>query len=233
MVVLRHCLPRSVFCQRNEVCVAARPHPCALCAVLCPAVLCSPPPPVAHGAVEGSDFRWGASVSYSCAAGYQLSHPSILSCEGRGVWKGETPQCLRKCPRTTAARPPSAQREPLGHSPRTQHGPWRTHAQFEPVPPRVGSVRGPLIGLTAAPKVGQTDPGRPIRAHARLTLCCSPSCVLWRPGHPCGGPAHWQEFHLQVGGLLPVQTPLHPGGLLETDLPGRRHVERGAAHLHR
>lgn len=62
---------------------------------------------MAHGAVEGSDFRWGASVSYSCAAGYQLAHPTILSCEGRGVWKGETPQCLRKCPRTTAARPVS------------------------------------------------------------------------------------------------------------------------------
>nr|KAF6460491.1 hypothetical protein HJG59_011409 [Molossus molossus] len=61
---------------------------------VCRAVLCSPPPPVAHGAVEGSDFRWGASISYSCAAGYQLSHPTILSCEGRGVWKGETPQCL-------------------------------------------------------------------------------------------------------------------------------------------
>lgn len=80
---------------------------CVLPAVPCPAVLCSPPPPVAHGAVEGSDFRWGASVSYSCVAGYQLSHPTILSCEGRGVWKGETPQCLRKSPRTTATRVPS------------------------------------------------------------------------------------------------------------------------------
>ncbi|XP_045432188.1 CUB and sushi domain-containing protein 1 isoform X1 [Pipistrellus kuhlii] len=61
---------------------------------VCRAVLCSPPPPVPHGEVEGTDFRWGASVSYRCAPGYQLLQPAILSCEGPGVWKGETPQCL-------------------------------------------------------------------------------------------------------------------------------------------
>ncbi|XP_041910862.1 CUB and sushi domain-containing protein 1 [Arvicola amphibius] len=61
---------------------------------ICKAVLCSQPPLVPHGKVEGSDFRWGASISYSCVDGYQLSHSAILSCEGRGVWKGEVPQCL-------------------------------------------------------------------------------------------------------------------------------------------
>ncbi|KAK1341704.1 hypothetical protein QTO34_016452 [Cnephaeus nilssonii] len=34
---------------------------------VCRAVLCSPPPPVPHGEVEGTDFHWGASVSYRCA----------------------------------------------------------------------------------------------------------------------------------------------------------------------
>lgn len=63
---------------------------------LATAVLCSQPPLVPNGKVEGSDFRWGASISYSCVDGYQLSHSAILSCEGRGVWKGEVPQCLRK-----------------------------------------------------------------------------------------------------------------------------------------
>ncbi|KAH0506951.1 CUB and sushi domain-containing protein 1 [Microtus ochrogaster] len=61
---------------------------------VCKAVLCNQPPLVPHGKVEGSDFRWGASISYSCVDGYQLSHSAILSCEGRGVWKGEVPQCL-------------------------------------------------------------------------------------------------------------------------------------------
>ncbi|XP_033033525.1 CUB and sushi domain-containing protein 1 [Trachypithecus francoisi] len=61
---------------------------------VCKAVLCPQPPPVQNGTVEGTDFRWGSSISYSCVDGYQLSHSAILSCEGRGVWKGEVPQCL-------------------------------------------------------------------------------------------------------------------------------------------
>lgn len=68
------------------------------------AVMCGQPPPVQDGKVEGSDLRWGASVSYSCAQGFQLSHPAILSCEGRGVWKGEVPQCLRKSSGRTGSR---------------------------------------------------------------------------------------------------------------------------------
>ncbi|KAB0392570.1 hypothetical protein E2I00_016586, partial [Balaenoptera physalus] len=70
----------------------------------CKAVTCGQPPPVQDGKVEGSDLRWGASVSYSCAQGFQLSHPAILSCEGRGVWKGEVPQCLRKSSGRTGSR---------------------------------------------------------------------------------------------------------------------------------
>ncbi|KAM6149501.1 CUB and sushi domain-containing protein 1 [Erethizon dorsatum] len=61
---------------------------------ICRAVLCSQPPPVPNGKVEGTDFHWGSSISYSCVDGYQLSHSAILSCEGHGVWKGEIPQCL-------------------------------------------------------------------------------------------------------------------------------------------
>ncbi|XP_032960426.1 CUB and sushi domain-containing protein 1 [Rhinolophus ferrumequinum] len=61
---------------------------------VCKAVLCSRPPHVHNGRVEGADFRWGASVSYSCVDGYQLSQPAILSCEGPGLWKGDVPQCL-------------------------------------------------------------------------------------------------------------------------------------------
>uniref|UniRef100_A0A8B7TPY5 CUB and sushi domain-containing protein 1-like n=1 Tax=Castor canadensis TaxID=51338 RepID=A0A8B7TPY5_CASCN len=61
---------------------------------VCKAVLCSQPPPVSNGKVEGTDFHWGSSISYSCVDGYQLSHSAILSCEGQGVWKGDAPQCL-------------------------------------------------------------------------------------------------------------------------------------------
>ncbi|XP_040499110.1 CUB and sushi domain-containing protein 1 [Ursus maritimus] len=61
---------------------------------VCKAVMCGQPPQVPHGKVEGADFHWGASISYSCVDGFQPSHSAILSCEGHGVWKGEVPQCL-------------------------------------------------------------------------------------------------------------------------------------------
>lgn len=72
------------------------------------AVLCSRPPHVHNGRVEGADFRWGASVSYSCVDGYQLSQPAILSCEGPGLWKGDVPQCLRKSSLQRVPRVPLA-----------------------------------------------------------------------------------------------------------------------------
>jgi len=61
---------------------------------VCKALMCGQPPQVPHGKVEGADFHWGASISYSCLDGFQPSHSAILSCEGHGVWKGEVPQCL-------------------------------------------------------------------------------------------------------------------------------------------
>uniref|UniRef100_A0A670YQB1 CUB and Sushi multiple domains 1 n=1 Tax=Pseudonaja textilis TaxID=8673 RepID=A0A670YQB1_PSETE len=61
---------------------------------VCEVITCGPPPQVLYGKVEGSDFHWASSISYSCADGYHLSNSAILSCEGRGVWRGEIPQCL-------------------------------------------------------------------------------------------------------------------------------------------
>lgn len=66
---------------------------------LCLSVIqCGPPPQVHHGKVEGTDYSWGSSVSYSCFHGYQLSTPAVLGCEGNGTWTGEVPQCLRRSP---------------------------------------------------------------------------------------------------------------------------------------
>ncbi|KAG8517559.1 LOW QUALITY PROTEIN: CUB and sushi domain-containing protein 1, partial [Galemys pyrenaicus] len=114
---------------------------------VCRAVLCGPPPPVQNGRVEGTDFRWGASVSYSCSAGFQLSYSAILSCEGHGVWTGEPPQCLRECP---PCHPAGARG--LGVTPLGAAGP-------EP--------RGPSGRAGRAPAVFCGDPGTP--AEGRLS----------------------------------------------------------------
>lgn len=60
------------------------------------AIYCGQPPHIPYGKLQGIDFSWGSSISYTCVEGYQLSTPTVLSCEGRGMWRGEIPQCLRK-----------------------------------------------------------------------------------------------------------------------------------------
>ncbi|XP_023131571.2 CUB and sushi domain-containing protein 1 [Amphiprion ocellaris] len=61
---------------------------------LCKAIVCGPPPTIPNGQVVGTDFTWGSSISYSCNQGYQLSLPTVLTCQGTGNWSGEKPQCF-------------------------------------------------------------------------------------------------------------------------------------------
>nr|XP_057944796.1 CUB and sushi domain-containing protein 1-like isoform X2 [Doryrhamphus excisus] len=60
----------------------------------CKVIQCGPPPHVQHGEVQGTDHSWGSGVSYTCFHGYQLSLPTVLTCEGNGTWTGDVPQCL-------------------------------------------------------------------------------------------------------------------------------------------
>ncbi|KAM4694506.1 CUB and sushi domain-containing protein 1 [Discoglossus pictus] len=81
-----HPISASLLCNKDGTWNQTKPT--------CKAIYCGQPPQVQYGKLEGSDFSWGSSVSYTCEEGYQLSSPTVLSCEGRGTWRGEIPHCL-------------------------------------------------------------------------------------------------------------------------------------------
>ena len=54
--------------------------------------VCPSPPGLAHGSHDGSDFRNGENVTYSCNPKYVLEGSAIIRCKD-GRWLGQIPVC--------------------------------------------------------------------------------------------------------------------------------------------
>ncbi|KAG7279981.1 hypothetical protein CRUP_025233 [Coryphaenoides rupestris] len=101
--------------------------------LICTAVTCAAPPAISNGALQGSDFEWGSSVSYSskfcgdpgtpvggfregrsfiyqsevsfsCAPPLLLVGPTTRLCERDGSWGGTQPRCIEPT-RTSCENP--------------------------------------------------------------------------------------------------------------------------------
>uniref|UniRef100_A0A8B9BW11 Complement C3b/C4b receptor 1 (Knops blood group) n=1 Tax=Anser brachyrhynchus TaxID=132585 RepID=A0A8B9BW11_9AVES len=60
------------------------------------AVKCSLPPNITNGKLKGNisdTFSYGASVSYSCNAGYSLTGNAFINCTALGTWSQPPPRC--------------------------------------------------------------------------------------------------------------------------------------------
>ncbi|XP_053558647.1 sushi, von Willebrand factor type A, EGF and pentraxin domain-containing protein 1 [Bombina bombina] len=60
----------------------------------CKEITCDPPQAIDNGFVEGADYSYGATISYSCMPGFQLSGLAMQTCEDSG-WSSYTPMCLQ------------------------------------------------------------------------------------------------------------------------------------------
>ncbi|XP_055074905.1 CUB and sushi domain-containing protein 2 [Misgurnus anguillicaudatus] len=76
----------TLVCTKDRTWNGTKPH--------CKAIVCGAPPSIPNGQVLGTDFQWGSSISFTCNQGYQLSLPTVLTCQGSGNWSGERPQCF-------------------------------------------------------------------------------------------------------------------------------------------
>uniref|UniRef100_H2Y8B7 Sushi domain-containing protein n=1 Tax=Ciona savignyi TaxID=51511 RepID=H2Y8B7_CIOSA len=67
---------------------------------VCNAAGCPPPPSVPNGQFTPSSttFSIGATVTYACSAGFQISGSSSLTCTSSGTWSGPGPSCTAACP---------------------------------------------------------------------------------------------------------------------------------------
>lgn len=67
--------------------------------ILCEKVRCSVPGYFLNGGIKGTDFTYGAQITYGCLEGYLLVGERSRTCGANGRWEGTEPLCKRiTCP---------------------------------------------------------------------------------------------------------------------------------------
>lgn len=186
--------------------------PCLLAAIVC-----GPPPVIPNGQVVGTDFTWGSSISYSCNQGYQLSLPTVLTCQGNGNWSGEKPQCFRKWHHAGMPNYVTCHFWYFSHP--------SMHFCTSLALPLLGNIEWNttwLVGHLTSPCFSLSS--------LLLYLC---SCFLWRPRDASSGEEGGPRIHLSVLCLLLLLPSPRPGGLYQEILSIRRHLEWHTTLLHR
>ena len=66
-------------------------------------VTCGDPGTPSNGQRQLSGQNFGTEVTYTCDEGYELEGSQRRTCEARGEWSGELPQCKSKLDRAHLA----------------------------------------------------------------------------------------------------------------------------------
>ena len=75
----------NITCQANGLWSGSLP--------MCSHMDCNDPGIPDNGQRQSSNFSYGASISYTCNIGYEISGNSIIECEVEGKWNGTIPTC--------------------------------------------------------------------------------------------------------------------------------------------
>ena len=59
-------------------------------------VTCGSPGTIANGRVDGSNYNYGNSVTYSCNQHYNMSGSYKQMCQNNEIWSGSKPTCICK-----------------------------------------------------------------------------------------------------------------------------------------